>query len=414
MHMRIPHLALRTTAITGTVLVMVFSFLAWDWQLAFAKAKPVKSKVKGVIDPRSLKGDLDKDGTTNSSDPDDDNDGLPDPADPNPLSYPDADNDGVVDTKDVDRDNDGIVNTKDRFLDATTGKYVDQSLDPVNNKNKPVRYEEARATNPLKFDSDGDKISDETEMMGVLAAQARKAGLPALAKPKTIAEFDKRVFNGLKDGWWNVIYDKNNNGKPATVEPGERAGKAGAANYDAYIQDGIWEAVYKVEIANGTDKKGLVPICLACGDAPERQQFLINPDHTLPQFSGFGFISQGGFRSGGQSGDGFLSFKHGHFFSNDGKIKGFNSGRYDSKPHERGGQYVQFDAARSGGTGDGKGQQSGGRWHWQGSRSGGGAVGSSGGTSGGSGGGGGTVGSRGGSSGGGGGGGGFGGCSKCK
>lgn len=411
----ISHPFLKATLVCSTLTAMIAAVLAWsstasaggggfEQPLGKVKGTTTKGKVRGATTgPRSTKGDLDKDGVNNANDTDDDNDGIPDPADPRPLSPQDPDNDGVQNSKDQDDDGDGIVDTKDRTKDATTGKYIDQSIDPYNRKTKPERYEEGRANNPWKYDSDGDGRADLVEMREVLRTQARTLDISVAGSAKVLADFPKEVVGSLPEGWWNVIYDKDGDGKPASIDSDDRRNKAGAANYSNYIDNGVWEAVYKVELVKGQHKKGLVPSC-DCGPTGG----LITPQSTLPQFSIPVFISKAGQHSGGQTAGGAMSYKYKEFFTGGNKIHNFNSGNYISAPQFQGGtSYVTVDTAQSGGAANGQGNQSGGQWHWSGGTSGGGGGGSTA-TSGGSG----STGSvgSGGTSGGGGGGGA---CSKC-
>jgi hypothetical protein len=85
--------------------------------------------------------DTDGDGIPDSLDPDDDNDGVPDASDAFPLDPTEAmdtDRDGIGNNADPDDDNDGLTDEQ----------------------------EAAIHTNPLKWDSDGDKISDAVEVGG--------------------------------------------------------------------------------------------------------------------------------------------------------------------------------------------------------------------------------------------------------
>lgn len=71
-----------------------------------------------VTDPLPILGDTDGDGIADTSDPDDDNDGIPDQIDLFPLDpheSTDADHDGTGDVGDTDDDNDGTLDATDPF-----------------------------------------------------------------------------------------------------------------------------------------------------------------------------------------------------------------------------------------------------------------------------------------------------------
>ena len=80
-----------------------------------------------VLSPRvldvAIDVDTDEDGMLNASDPDDDDDGVPDTHDAFPLNWSenvDTDRDGVGDNADTDDDNDGVADGDDPFpLDPT-------------------------------------------------------------------------------------------------------------------------------------------------------------------------------------------------------------------------------------------------------------------------------------------------------
>lgn len=82
--------------------------------------------------------DTDQDGTGDSIDMDDDNDGVPDVSDKFPLDPSrsvDTDGDGIDDAKDSDDDNDGLYDFK----------------------------EKEKGTNPIKRDTDGDGVFDDKD-----------------------------------------------------------------------------------------------------------------------------------------------------------------------------------------------------------------------------------------------------------
>ncbi len=90
--------------------------------------------------PDDQEPDLDGDGDPDSSDPDDDGDGIPDSVDP------DDDNDGTPeDPRDPDTDGDGIPNSTDRDDD---GDGVPDERDPDSNGDGLIETEEQRITDP--------------------------------------------------------------------------------------------------------------------------------------------------------------------------------------------------------------------------------------------------------------------------
>ncbi len=122
--------------------------------------------------------DTDGDGIPDSIDPDDDNDGVPDASDAFPLDPTEAmdtDRDGVGNNADPDDDNDGLTD----------------------------QQEAAIHTNPLKWDSDGDKISDAVEVGG-------QPGTPLDTDGDGI--IDALDTDSDNDGLSDDVEDANDNG----------------------------------------------------------------------------------------------------------------------------------------------------------------------------------------------------------
>lgn len=117
--------------------------------------------------------DTDRDGITNSKDPDDDNDGAPDSQDLFPLNRnesKDTDGDGIGDNADPDDDNDGVPDIHDDLpLDPNETTDTDKDgigdiADPDDDNDGLLDTEEAKiGTNPLKADTDNDGINDKDD-----------------------------------------------------------------------------------------------------------------------------------------------------------------------------------------------------------------------------------------------------------
>jgi hypothetical protein len=104
--------------------------------------------------------DTDRDGIGNRSDPDDDNDGIPDSVDAfplNPKESKDTDHDGIGDNADPDDDNDGVPDIQDAFpTDASETK--DSDGDGVGDD------KDAFPLNPKEtLDSDQDGLGDNDD-----------------------------------------------------------------------------------------------------------------------------------------------------------------------------------------------------------------------------------------------------------
>jgi len=117
--------------------------------------------------------DTDYDGAPNTSDSDDDNDGIPDDKDAFPLNkneWADTDGDGTGDNTDTDDDNDGVPDSKDGMpLDPnetidTDGDGIGDNTDTDDDNDGLLDTEEINIkTNPLLADTDGDGTSDEND-----------------------------------------------------------------------------------------------------------------------------------------------------------------------------------------------------------------------------------------------------------
>ncbi len=118
----------------------------------------------GVLDGNDARPlDTDDDGVDNPDDFDDDADGLPDAEEAHPL---DTDNDGSPNAIDSDDDTDGILDGEDLFLFDTDNDELrndvdlDDDGDSVSDQDESLRYH----TNALNPDTDGDGLSDGTEI----------------------------------------------------------------------------------------------------------------------------------------------------------------------------------------------------------------------------------------------------------
>ena len=121
--------------------------------------------------------DFDGDGIGDNSDPDDDNDGIPDPQDPRPR---DTDGDGIDNPDDPDDDNDGTPDGEDAFpLDA--GETADFDGDGIgdNADNDDDNDGVADADDALPLDArdsvdrDGDGVGDGVDDFPSNAAETR-------------------------------------------------------------------------------------------------------------------------------------------------------------------------------------------------------------------------------------------------
>lgn len=117
--------------------------------------------------------DTDHDGITNTSDPDDDNDGVPDETDHFSLNSKeqfDTDGDGKGDNTDTDDDNDDVPDKSDD-LPLDPNETIDTDKDGIGNiadidddgDSIPDTIEENTGTNPTKADSDGDGVADNQD-----------------------------------------------------------------------------------------------------------------------------------------------------------------------------------------------------------------------------------------------------------
>lgn len=121
----------------------------------------------------SVLADTDRDGKPNTSDPDDDNDGVNDEEDAFPLNRnetKDTDGDGIGDNKDTDDDGDGVPDVIDAFpLDPsetkdTDGDGIGDNKDTDDDGDGLLDEDEIQAgTNPLNADTDGDLVRDNED-----------------------------------------------------------------------------------------------------------------------------------------------------------------------------------------------------------------------------------------------------------
>ena len=117
-----------------------------------------------------IQQDTDYDGTPNTEDEDDDNDGVSDKEDPFPLDkneWADTDGDGVGDNTDEDDDNDGVPDEQDDLpLDPnettdTDGDGIGDIADTDDDNDGVSDTQEMNdGTDPLNSDSDGDGTND--------------------------------------------------------------------------------------------------------------------------------------------------------------------------------------------------------------------------------------------------------------
>lgn len=120
-----------------------------------------------------VQADADRDGTPNTIDTDDDNDGHADAVDTFPLDkneWSDLDGDSIGDNADLDDDNDGIPDIQDVFpQDGNEAGDNDKdgigdNADPDDDNDTLVDIVETKdGSNPLRADSDGDTLKDNEE-----------------------------------------------------------------------------------------------------------------------------------------------------------------------------------------------------------------------------------------------------------
>ena len=111
--------------------------------------------------------DSDGDRSADSSDLDDDNDGIPDLIEQNGDPNRDTDGDGILDTLDLDADNDGITDLQESRLSTATIAILDKDndgvIDPTNNfgsnglSNSLETTPDIGILNYVPVDTDGDK-----------------------------------------------------------------------------------------------------------------------------------------------------------------------------------------------------------------------------------------------------------------
>lgn len=384
----------------GILVVILGSALGWD----------LFGRKKGAVR-----------GTTTAS-KDTDRDGWVDPDDPLPNSPNDPDNDGITNAEDIDDDGDGVADTRDYIVNSETGLRIDLSFDQ--NNNQKIDPEEIHM-NPDIFDGDRDGRPTKREWLRAARAGAQADGRTLRREPKSLAGYTAEDYAKMRDGWWKIAYDHDDDGSPDGVD--KKPGKpdfGGRTGPEAYFVGGAWERAY-AQYAARTDALGSIIRCLAC-EGTERGGGI------TPESTG-GVVTAGGGGSlglySGHHGSGWPSAASGGIigrilgagspYREFHKYYGQHSEHYASKPQFQGGQYVRVEedggaGGDGGGAGSGRGHfQSGGYWRFVGAYAGGGAEG--GGAAGGGGDAGGGAGG-GGEAGGGGyqGGGGFGGhCSKC-
>lgn len=118
--------------------------------------------------------DTDRDGIANSSDGDDDNDGIPDADDTFPLNKNeslDSDGDGIGNNADEDDDNDDVLDTDDAFP-LNANEALDSDNDGIGNNadtdddgdNISDMEELKHGTDPLLADTDGDGAKDNEDV----------------------------------------------------------------------------------------------------------------------------------------------------------------------------------------------------------------------------------------------------------
>jgi hypothetical protein len=127
--------------------------------------------------------DYDVDGSPNSIDPDDDNDGVRDDVDAFPLDYSeqlDTDGDGIGNNTDKDDDNDGVEDNYDQYpLDA--GNVIDSDGDGIVDR-EDVVPNDASSFKALRMDFSassslglGSALSDESNAVAASIPQAIKS-----------------------------------------------------------------------------------------------------------------------------------------------------------------------------------------------------------------------------------------------
>lgn len=328
------------------VLLVVIAAVVVVWALATALGYSFFSPSGQVLGVTTK--DTDADGTPDSKDLDDDNDGLVDIADPLPLSFKDLDNDGLKNSVDKDDDGDGILDTND-FKKGANGKKVDLSLDQNNNGK---RDEKERHDLGLKFDGDGDGRPDFDEMRQVALAQASKLGVKVSPTVKSFADIPPQVWTHMPRGWNFVANDKDNDGQPEGLD---RDGFTKVVDaFSAYTDKGKWVEVYKEHLAKGDDKLGFAVQCLACGGS-EREAGGI-PSYDSPWTKG-DYIKGGESRE--QSNKDYYQFY------------GTKDDAYTDQPPHTSGEYTYTPPANSGSGSGSSGSESGGNYSDGGNNSGG-------------------------------------------
>lgn len=178
--------------------------------------------------------DYDHDGTADTKDGDDDNDGWADIDDPVAKSgyfeagkwYANLDNDSLA-RGDPDEDNDGTLDTKDKFpYDQNNNKV----LDTVERKEKGAR-----------FDGDRDGVGDLVELRKVALAEAQKLGIQIPHTVQHLADIPTGVFQELPDVWKYVCQDHDDDGDP---DAHDRWDYSLGGSYAAYTHDGKAEDHY--------------------------------------------------------------------------------------------------------------------------------------------------------------------------
>jgi len=149
----------------GTHKVMVKIF-PWDKETD----DPSNNQIERTI---YVEQDTDYDGQPNTTDQDDDNDGVTDDKDPFPLNkneWLDTDGDGIGDNADPDDDNDGIPDDKDGMpldpnetIDTDKDGIGDNADQDDDNDGLSDAQEINIGTDPLKPDTDSDTIGDKDD-----------------------------------------------------------------------------------------------------------------------------------------------------------------------------------------------------------------------------------------------------------
>lgn len=146
-------------------------------------------------------GDADRDGKPDSTDPDDDNDGIPDEEDAFPLNFKeskDSDGDGAGDNRDTDDDNDGIPDETDcapldakESKDADGDKVCDKNDVFPNDPKESADLDRDGVGNKSDLDADGDGISKETDKNDMnLGPEITFTGLQTFLTPNETVTID--------------------------------------------------------------------------------------------------------------------------------------------------------------------------------------------------------------------------------